>query len=148
MSELILWKNQELGKLRKDMDRVFERCCSSFGIDLWDEEPPGGFPIAMTETGDAIVVEVSMPGVDPESLEVTVSDGDVRIKGERVREVEERGEGYHRVERSYGSFAHTIPLPCKVITEDITATYKAGLLRLSMTKREPARSCGVKVNVC
>ncbi|MGH9403466.1 MAG: Hsp20/alpha crystallin family protein [Terriglobia bacterium] len=99
------------------------------------------------ETDHNLVIKAELPGIDPKDVEVRVEDGTLYIKGERKYEHEVKEENYHRVERSYGSFARTFTLPRTINTEDIKADYKDGVLTLTMPKREEAKPKTVKINV-
>lgn len=99
------------------------------------------------ETDHNLVMKAELPGIDPKDVEIRVEDGTLYIKGERKYENEVKEESFHRVERSYGSFARTFTLPRTINTEDIKADYKDGLLTLTMPKREEAKPKTVKINV-
>lgn len=99
------------------------------------------------ETDQNLVMKAELPGIDPKDLEVRVEDGTLYLKGERKYEHEVKEENYHRVERSYGSFARTFSLPHTIDTEGIKADYKDGILTLTMPKREEAKPKTVKINV-
>ncbi len=89
-----------------------------------------------------LVVRADLPGIDPEKdVELTVSDGLLRIHAERREEQKKEEKGYLRQELRYGSLSRTLPLPEGVTEADITATYKAGILeiRIPEPKREPAK---------
>ena len=69
------------------------------------------------------------------------------IKGEKKQEKEEKEENYHLVERSYGSFARTIRLPREVQSDKISASYKNGILKVTLPKSEEAKKKEVKIKV-
>jgi HSP20 family protein len=88
-------------------------------------------PVDVLTRGDDLVVRVEIPGIDPErDVEVTVQSGMLSIRGERRQQRTEDGDRYHRIERSYGSFQRTIPLPEGVTEQDIHATYQNGVLEV------------------
>ena len=81
----------------------------------------------------------------------SVNNGILNIKGEKKQEVEEKKENFYRMERSYGSFARTIPLPTELIAEDkIAATFKDGILTITIPKlpemKETAKEIAIEVN--
>lgn len=147
MTQLIIWKNQEMNRLRRDMDRLFSRMCSSFGIPFLPGEAPGGPFIDLTESEDAILVKVELPGIDPEDLDISVTRTALTITGERRSESVEKSAHGHRVERRFGSFSRTVRLPHRVHVEDIKATYKNGILELIMPKLERESPLPIKVKV-
>lgn len=92
------------------------------------------FDISENEKEYSVVAE--LPGIDEKDIEVTMLDGVLTIKGEKKQEQEEKDETYHRVERRYGSFHRSFRLPEKVEAEKIDATFKDGILRLTMPKSQ------------
>ena len=147
MSELILWKNQEMNRLRRDIDRLFSRMWSSFGISSFPGEAVTGPFIDLSESEDTLMVKAELPGINPEDLDISVIGTKLTISGEKSSETVEKSEYYQSVEKSFGSFSRTVRLPCRVKVEDIQATYKNGILQIIMPKleREPSPAVRVKV---
>jgi HSP20 family protein len=104
-------------------------------------------PVDIYETENDIVLKAELPGVDPKDVEVKVEDNTLYLKGERKFEKEVRNESYHRVERSYGSFARSFSLPNSISTDKVKAEFKDGLLTLTLPKREEAKPRTVKIDV-
>lgn len=97
------------------------------------------------EDGD-LVIRAELPGVDPdEDVELTVSDGMLRIEAERHEEERTEEKGYLRRELRYGSFARTLPLPEGVSESDIAASYADGILEIRIPA--PAPAPGTKVPI-
>jgi HSP20 family protein len=80
-------------------------------------------------------------------VEVRVEDNTLYLKGERKFEKETKEENYHRIERSYGSFARSFALPNSMDAEKLAAEYQDGLLTLTLPKREEAKPKTIKINV-
>lgn len=80
-------------------------------------------------------------------MEVRVEDNTLYLKGERKFEKETKEENYHRIERSYGSFARSFVLPNSMDAEKVAAEYQDGLLTLTLPKREEAKPKTIKINV-
>ena len=104
-------------------------------------------PVDIYETEDAIVLKAELPGIDPKDVEVRVEDNTLYLKGERNYEKEVNEQNYHRIERSYGSFARSFSLPNSISAEKVKAEYKDGLLTLTMPKREEAKPKTIKNDV-
>jgi HSP20 family protein len=104
-------------------------------------------PVDIYETENDIVLKAELPGVDPKDVEVKVEDNTLYMKGERRFEKEVKNESYHRVERSYGSFARSFSLPNSISTDKVKAEFKDGLLTLTLPKREEAKPRTVKIDV-
>lgn len=86
-----------------------------------------------------LVVRAELPGIDPDKdLELTVTDGMLRIHAERREEEKTEEQGYLRRELRYGSFARSLALPASVTEADITASYKDGILEIRYPAPEPA----------
>jgi HSP20 family protein len=90
------------------------------------------------ETADAVVITAELPGVKDEDVEVTVQDGVLTIRGERRLEEEVQKDRYHRIERSYGSFARSFNLAPGIKEEDISVGVAYGVLRVSIPKPKRA----------
>ena len=101
--------------------------------------------VNVSETDKDYRISVDLPGMDKEDVEVTVSEGRVTIGGEKKEEEKEEKENYLRLERSYGSFTRTIPLPSSVKEDAIEASFKMGVLEILLPKTEEAR--GKKVQI-
>ena len=147
MADLILWKNREISKLRSDLDRLFDRLRSEFGLPALDG-PAGLFPaIDLSETDDAVILRAELAGIEPEDLEVSVFQDRLTIRGSRRRESVQDSPPYSRLTRSVGTFSRTIRLPCRVKVDNARARYRQGVLDIVLPKSERERSCAVKVKV-
>lgn len=144
---------EELESLRREVDRAFEQ----FGFASHPAHQvaflpgigPRRYPlINLLEDKDNIYVEALTPGVDPQSLNVTVMQNRVTISGEKSRisgDVEP--EAFHRNERASGKFVRTIDLPVEVSDSGIQAEYKNGLLVAALPKAEKAKPKQISVKV-
>ena len=97
------------------------------------------------ETENEYVVEADIPGLKKEDLAITVHEGLLTIKGERKKEEEVKKDNYHRVERTYGKFERVIELPGSVDEAKVAATFKDGVLRVALPKREEAKPKQIEV---
>ena len=133
--------------LRNQINRVFD----DFWGEPWQgrrESGAGVWPqVDVTETDKEIKVCAEIPGVDAKDVDVSVEDGTLTIKGEKKYEREENEKGQYRMERSYGSFERSIPLPAEVDESKAKAEFKNGVLRLRLPKRPGAQSCRKKIPV-
>ena len=147
MPDLIVWKNQEIRKMRKDMDRLFDRIWEEFSGPLITR-PAREIPfIDLSETEENLIIKAEVPGINPEDLDISIADDTLTIKGEMKQEIVSEGEDYHRTERRYGSFSRTLQLPCRITMDDVEATYKKGILNIVLPKCKPEKARGVKVKV-
>lgn len=105
--------------------------------------------VDILETGNDLVLKADLPGIEMKDIEISVENGTLTIKGERKFEKHEgnKNEGYHRIERSYGSFVRYFSLADTVDTEHVKAEYKNGELTLTLPKKEVAKPRTIKVQV-
>lgn len=99
------------------------------------------------EDADAITLKVEVPEVDAKDVEITVDGNTLTLKGERKLENEEKRDGYHRIERTYGAFSRSFTLPSTVEAENIRAESKDGVLRIVLPKKAETRPRQIKVGV-
>jgi HSP20 family protein len=136
-----------LERFSDEMDRIFDdfglgraRWTPRIGRSLlrspsrgiatdWEAWTP---EIEMLHRNNELVIRADLPGLTREDVKVDVTDDGVAIQGERKREHEEEREGVYRSERSYGSFYRMIPLPEGAMTDQAKATFKDGVLEITM----------------
>jgi HSP20 family protein len=94
-----------------------------------------------------VVLKLEIPGIEEKDLDVSVEKNVLTVKGERKFDNEEKEENFHRIERRYGSFYRAFTLPTTVDTEDVDASYNAGVLKLELKKKPEAQPKQIKVNV-
>lgn len=148
------WR-ESLERLRRDVQRALERWLPGRRRADADREPDwalwlraGTDPrIDVEETDDAVRVTAELPGMSERDFSIELSGQRLLLRGERRHEAEEHGAGYYRAERSYGAFAHVVPLPCEVDTEKASARFRNGLLVVTLPKTERARGRRIPVAV-
>jgi HSP20 family protein len=125
---------------------LFDRMLNEWPLpSLWSEERVVVPAFDISETEKEYVISGEIPGIDPKDLEVTLTDGILSIKGEKKHESEEKEENYHRVERHYGSFQRSFRLPDNINREKLDASYKDGVLRLTLPKSEESEVKKIEV---
>lgn len=128
-------------RFQHEMNRLFDEVYSSLPF-AGDGSFPGDARIKMDmrETDSALIVEADLPGVADDDIDVQLTDNMLTIRGEKRHErKEDRGEDYHFIERSYGAFSRSIPLPYDVDPDSVDAVFKDGVLTLTMPKPEGAK---------
>lgn len=101
--------------------------------------------IDISETEKQFLIDVELPGVNKDDIEVNLENGRLTISGERKFESEENGKQYHRVESHYGSFTRSFHLPENVDDKSISASYKDGILNITIDKSEEKMKKQIKV---
>jgi HSP20 family protein len=142
MRSLMPWTG--MASLKDEMDRWFER----FVEPRWAEVPAFGSwapNLDLSETKEALVVKVEVPGLDPADIQVSLQENLLTIKGEKKQEKEEKDERYHRVERSYGAFTRSVRLPVGVDGSKVNATFKNGVLSVMLPKTPDAKGTMIPV---
>ncbi|HMO03073.1 MAG TPA: Hsp20/alpha crystallin family protein [Kiritimatiellia bacterium] len=95
--------------------------------------------IDVVESDDAVTVTADLPGLEEKDVEVVLDDHTLTLKGERREERTAKNGNVHRVERTFGSFYRSIPLPEGIDRDRVEATFKRGVLRVHLAKRPDAR---------
>jgi len=136
---------RELRSLQDEVNRLFSTNLSrSFG----DEGIARGAwapTVDIYENKDQIVLEAELPGMNREDFELTIENNVLTLRGERRFEKKSESDNYHRVERTYGSFARSFTLPQTVSGDGATAEYKNGVLRVVLQKREEVKARRIEV---
>ena len=135
----------ELGRLRREMDRLWEDFLSPrfWGWRPWESE--WAPPVDVSETADQVVVKAEVPGIDPKAINITLAGDVLTVKGEKKSEREETKENYHVVERSYGSFSRSLTLPAAVDVDKIDAKYEKGVLTITCPKKEEVKPKTIEI---
>ena len=137
---------REMMNLRRTVDRLFDNTVAAQGEE-WAQPVPWGLSLDVIENKDDFVVKASIPGIDPDDIDITYTDDTLTIKGETKADREVKEEAYHLRERRYGSFARSIRLPFKVRADAIEASYDKGVLSLRLPKVEEAKPKRIAIKV-
>ncbi|MFI5324671.1 MAG: Hsp20/alpha crystallin family protein [Candidatus Rokuibacteriota bacterium] len=132
------------GNLKQDMDRLFDRLVAS----KWDDFPTLGDwapSMDISETKDSLVVKVEVPGMDQKDIRIALQENLLTITGEKKQEKEEKDERYHRVERCYGAFTRGVRLPVAVDGGRVAATFRNGLLTVTLPKTPAAKGTTIPI---
>lgn len=137
--------------LQKRMDRLFDDFFNNFGLTRFGDfgESWGAFSprLDLSESEKELKVSVELPGLDENNIEVSLDRNALTIKGEKKEEQEDKGQNYYRMERSYGSFQRIIPLPCEVEGDKVEATFKKGVLTVTLPKTAEAQKRTKKISI-
>jgi HSP20 family protein len=134
---------QGILELQRELDRFLGR------PQGWDVGVAGAGvfpPINLFADRNGVVVRAEVPGVEPNSIDVSIQRNTLSVSGERP--IKARGKGsYHRRERRFGKFSRSIQLPLDLDTERAHAECRNGVLTLRIPRREEAKPRQVKINV-
>jgi len=139
---LIPYRDEPFGlaNLQSRMNRLFESFFDGERGEIGEVAEPALRPfVDIIETPETIQVKAELPGIAPADIEVSVSDNVLTIRGEKATEKEEKGKTWHRRERSWGQFFRSVALPLEVESEHVEAVDEAGVLTITLPKRESAK---------
>ena len=159
ITDLIPWKRDEknlpvkrdeydpLYNLQRSMNRLFDDFFNSF-----DLAPFGGFGafsprVDVNESDKEIKVAAELPGLDENQIEVSLAHNVLTISGEKKEEKEDKGKNFYRMERSYGSFQRSVPLPVEIETDKVEAKFKKGVLTITLPKTAEARKQAKRIPI-
>lgn len=125
---------------------AFDDLFNRFFGDFAGETAGGWVPaLDVAEGEDAVTVKAELPGVQPDDIDLTVEGNSLILSGEKKETREENEGAYHHVERRYGRFRRTVPLPAGVDAEKIEATHHDGVLTITLPKSEAAKPRRISV---
>jgi len=146
--------------LRHEIDRLFDDFNGGFfrspfrgrGFDVapfWKREGtwPAAPAVDFTDAEKAYELTAELPGMDEKNVEVKVVNGVLSIKGEKQEDKEEKKKDYYLRERNYGSFERSFQLPDGVDADKIEASYKKGVLTVTLPKKLEAQKAAKKIDV-
>ena len=131
--------------LQNEITRVFD---TFNGFGAWPPafaEQSFSPSIEVTETESAIEVTAELPGMDEKDIDISISDGQLSIRGEKKFERDEKKKDYRVVERTYGAFHRTLALPQGVDASKVVAEMSKGVLRIAIPKPAAAKAQQVKI---
>jgi HSP20 family protein len=141
---LVRWDTpREIDTLQSDVNRLFD------GFFGRRESPSLGrrwIPaMDVIETDDHLVLRADLPGMERGDIEIEVKDNVLTVAGERKAEHEEKGEGFHRVERSFGRFSRSLDLPQGIAADEVDARFDRGVLEVRIPKPEERKPTRIEI---
>lgn len=129
-------------QLHREIDRLFDDAFRGFGFPALSVPQPADWPamlkpaLDIQETDKQYTISLEVPGVEQKDIQISLDDDVLTVRGEKRQEQEKKEGGFHRVERSYGSFQRALNLPQDANQEAIRASFKNGVLTITIDKRE------------
>jgi len=145
MSTLVRWDPaREVDFMQSEMNRVFD---AFFGRGVGNAGRARRWVPAMdlVEQNDELVLRADLPGLDGDDVTIEVKDNALTVTGERKAGHEEKAEGFHRVERAYGSFSRSLTLPEGIDADAVTAEFDKGVLEVRIPKPEERKPHRVQI---
>jgi HSP20 family protein len=135
---------REMFVLQNQMNRLFDNT-----LHGWPPEAEGTVswtPAAdIYETDNDLVLEADLPGIDPKNIDIRVENNVLTVRGERSFQPKVERENFHRIERSYGTFARGFTLATTVDPDKIRANYRNGVLSITLPKAEQAKPRRIQI---
>ena len=145
MPGLIIWKNQQVDRLRKDMDRMFDRLWGEFGLSSFPRAVRDFPEIDLTETEDRLILKAKIPGMKPDDIQINISEDTLSIRGSVNQDSVRNNKGMVQTEQRHRSFSKQFRLPCPIIVDEVKATYKEEVLNVIMPKFKQKKARAVKI---
>jgi len=145
MAGLIIWKNEELEKIKKDLDGLMNRLRDELDVSFLPASVRKVPSVDLAETEQAIIIRAILPDMKPEDLHVSVHENYLTIRGESERETQSNNRNFIRTGRHYRTFERVVPLPCRVNADDTEATFSGGVLCIVLPKCKPDRARTVEI---
>jgi HSP20 family protein len=129
--------------MKRDLDRMFGEYDDEgeTAASLWRPA------VDIFETKDNLVLRAELPGMKKEEVQISVENNVLTLKGERKFDKEIKRENYHRVERVYGNFCRSFTLPTSIDKNKIEATFRDGVLEVTMPRAEEAKPKQIDIKV-
>lgn len=132
---------RELVNLRDDMDRLFDTFFGREAEGFWSPT------VDIEEDNKNYLVKAELPGILKDDIIISVRGNLITLSGERKHTSETKTKTFHRIERSYGRFSRTIALPADVDSDKVKATYKDGILTVTLSKLESTKPKEIEVEI-
>jgi HSP20 family protein len=141
---LVRWDPiRELDSLQSDMNRLFDRFFEGRAAN--DTSRRWIPAMDLLETEDHLVLRGDLPGMTEDDVDIEIKDNVLTVSGERKAEHEDKGEGYHRVERAFGGFSRSLTLPVGVDAGQVEANFDNGVLEVRIPKPAEAKPTRVQI---
>lgn len=138
---------RELMNIQERMNRLFGDLGAQAPVESEWATATWAPAVDIYETPQKIVLNADLPGIKQEDIQVSVERDRLVLRGERKFESEVNRENYHRVERSFGTFARSFTLPPNIDQENIRADYKNGVLQVTLPKRDIVQTKQINIKV-
>jgi HSP20 family protein len=136
------------GLLRQEMNTLFDNFSRGFEMEPFMGRFSTFSPsVDVKESDKEIKVSAELPGMEDKDINVSLTKDSLTIKGQKKEEKEDKGKDFYKMERSYGSFMRTIPLPSEIDTDKVKAEFRKGVLTVTLPKTAKAIKETKKISV-
>jgi len=140
---------EDVAVLQSRLNSIFNEFTAPDGAQATEAAATVSFvpPVDVYEDEHQLTLKLEVPGVKQSDLDIRLENQTLTVKGERRFERDAKAENFHRIERRYGSFVRSFTLPQTVDTAAVNAAYDAGVLTISLAKKEAAKPRQVKIEI-
>ncbi len=138
---------KELMTVQKRMNKLFESAMARTDFETHEEVDTWTPVCDVYEASDKLVLCLELPGLEQDQINLTIDGDELVVAGERVIDRETPEEQFHRVERSYGKFSRRFHLPSTVDRDSVEASYRDGVLRVTLPDRSEKQERAIKLEI-
>ena len=142
MPGLILWKNQHINRLKKDIDTMFDRVWGEYGLSPAHRIVRRMPSFELTDTGSTLLLIVMLPDADPDDLELSITGDLIILRGKIQKDIIKDGNNYYR---TFDSFTRTIKIPSRIEVDQAEAVYENGILKVIMPRTPQEKTRIIKI---
>ncbi|MDP2960008.1 MAG: Hsp20/alpha crystallin family protein [candidate division Zixibacteria bacterium] len=147
---IVRWRPlRDIVSIQDEMNQLFDDFFGGRVPRRWLKAEEGLWTpnVDVNETKDEIVVTAEMPGLKKEDIKLSVQDNVLTLSGEKNHEKEEKDANFYRLERNFGSFCRSFTLPTSVEADKIKASFKDGILKVTLPKSEKVKPKEIPINI-
>jgi len=134
--------------VQREINRMFDNFFREGGPDADSLATAAWMPsVDIEEQDHQFILQVELPGVSKDDVKIVMQDAILTVRGEKKQQKQSKGNSYQRVERLFGSLQRSFTLPAAVLSDAIEATFKDGVLTITVPKAEEARTKQIEVKV-
>jgi HSP20 family protein len=131
--------------MRQEMDLLFRRFRREFGVPRSFLETTEAFSVNLSESENTVTLKAELPGIKPEDIEISVTEEALTLKVHTRDDTVEKDEISERIMKRSRSSSRTLSLPCRIVTEDVKAAFRDGVLEVVLPKCKPAQARDVNI---
>jgi HSP20 family protein len=140
---IVRWDpTREVDSLQNEVNRVFD---AFFGGGASAPARRWVPAVDVVETDERLLLKMDLPGLDRDDVSIEIRDGVLTVSGQRRAEHEQKSEGYHRIERAFGTFSRSLSLPDGIEPDKVEANFDKGVLEIRVPKPEERKPHRVQI---
>jgi HSP20 family protein len=138
---------RDVVSIQDEMNRLFDDFFGRPVLKTGWTEGVWSPTVDISEDKENVIIKSEMPGMSKDDVKISIQDNVLTLKGEKKQEKEEKDKNYHRIERNYGSFCRSFQLPTSVKSDKVKASYKDGVLSVTLPKTEEVKPKEIPVSI-